>query len=222
MVAAPVRTAKKEETRHRLLEAALSLVAEKGFANASVAEIAARAGVTTGAVYSNFRSKEALLLALANWMAREAPTGPAGAPPDDTGKPLIEQLVDQALAVARFIDTAGSRRLAVVQLELFHLALRDRTVRREVRASSRRLTNQLARVLEDLGDVPNPGPPPSVEQLADACYACLSGLQQIRLLLPEFAPDELFEWAVRALLFAASEGVKLTPSRRAARRDPSR
>lgn len=51
-------------TRERLLQAAAEVFAEKGFAGASVDEIAERAGHTKGAVYSNFANKDDLFLAL--------------------------------------------------------------------------------------------------------------------------------------------------------------
>ena len=54
----------KRETQDRLLAAARELFLERGFHAASVADIAARAGYTTGAIYSNFGGKEDLFLAI--------------------------------------------------------------------------------------------------------------------------------------------------------------
>lgn len=56
-------TAKSEETRRRILEAALTLFREKGFDETSMREIAAAAGAATGAAYYYFDSKEALVMA---------------------------------------------------------------------------------------------------------------------------------------------------------------
>jgi AcrR family transcriptional regulator len=47
--------------RERLLAAATEVFAEKGYAGAGVAEIARRAGVTTGAIYSRYSGKAELL-----------------------------------------------------------------------------------------------------------------------------------------------------------------
>jgi AcrR family transcriptional regulator len=58
------RQEKKAETRARLLEAAESVFARRGFHAASVEEVAEEAGFSTGAVYSNFGGKEDLFLAL--------------------------------------------------------------------------------------------------------------------------------------------------------------
>lgn len=50
----------KDEVRDRILAAALSVFAERGFPGASIAEIARRAGVSTGNVYRYYESKESL------------------------------------------------------------------------------------------------------------------------------------------------------------------
>jgi AcrR family transcriptional regulator len=49
-------------TRSRLLTAAASVFAEKGYDGTRVQEIARRAGMTTGAIYANFDGKADLLL----------------------------------------------------------------------------------------------------------------------------------------------------------------
>ena len=51
-----------ETTRQRLLDAAGSVFSERGYDGAGVQEIARRAGLTTGAIYANFRGKADLLL----------------------------------------------------------------------------------------------------------------------------------------------------------------
>lgn len=58
------------EARARLIEAARSLVRHKGFAATSVDELCASAGVTKGAFFHHFPSKEALGVALIDdWTA---------------------------------------------------------------------------------------------------------------------------------------------------------
>lgn len=54
----------RAQTRRRLLEAAASVFAERGFHGASVDAICLAAGLTTGALYSNFKGKDELFLAL--------------------------------------------------------------------------------------------------------------------------------------------------------------
>src|SRR4051794_30412341 len=56
-------TDKSEETRQRIVDAALELFREKGFAETTMREIAAHAGVATGLAYYYFKSKEELVMA---------------------------------------------------------------------------------------------------------------------------------------------------------------
>src|SRR2546429_10012779 len=58
------RDDKKQQTRTRLLDAAAKVFAAKGYFGAAVDDIAEAAGLTKGAVYAHFRTKEALYLAL--------------------------------------------------------------------------------------------------------------------------------------------------------------
>ena len=51
-----------DDTRSRLLRAAAEVFAERGYDSAGVAEIARRAGLTTGAIYSRYSGKAELLL----------------------------------------------------------------------------------------------------------------------------------------------------------------
>lgn len=55
---------RSEETRSRILEAALKLFSSRGYNKASVDEICAAAGISKGAFYHHFESKQALFLAL--------------------------------------------------------------------------------------------------------------------------------------------------------------
>jgi AcrR family transcriptional regulator len=49
------------ETRSRLIEAAIEVFLENGYAKTRVQDIAKRAGLTTGAMYAHFKNKAALL-----------------------------------------------------------------------------------------------------------------------------------------------------------------
>ena len=52
-----------KDTEQKILEAALSLFRERGFADATMRDIAARAGVASGLAYYYFDSKDAIVLA---------------------------------------------------------------------------------------------------------------------------------------------------------------
>src|SRR5512143_3765904 len=55
---------RSEETRGRIMQAAIQLFSSRGFNSASVDDICAEAGVSKGAFYHHFESKQALFLAL--------------------------------------------------------------------------------------------------------------------------------------------------------------
>lgn len=54
------RTRRREDTRQKLYEAAVDLIAERGYSATTVDDIALRAGVAKGTVYYNFASKTEL------------------------------------------------------------------------------------------------------------------------------------------------------------------
>jgi TetR/AcrR family transcriptional regulator, cholesterol catabolism regulator len=54
------RSRQRKDTRQRLYEAAIALIAERGYSATTVDDIAERAGVAKGTVYYNFPSKTAL------------------------------------------------------------------------------------------------------------------------------------------------------------------
>lgn len=59
-----LRRQPRAQTRQDLLDAAARVIARRGLNGASVEAVSEEAGFSTGAVYSNFESKEALFLAL--------------------------------------------------------------------------------------------------------------------------------------------------------------
>lgn len=68
-------TRKAEETRQRVLEAALALFAERGFEETTMRDVARRAGLATGAAYYYFASKEELIHEFYRGSAVEADEG---------------------------------------------------------------------------------------------------------------------------------------------------
>jgi AcrR family transcriptional regulator len=62
---------KSEETKARILEAALAVFRERGFEQATMREVAAKAGVAVGAAYYYFDSKDAIVMAFYEQSQRE-------------------------------------------------------------------------------------------------------------------------------------------------------
>lgn len=70
-------TKKSDETKARILEAALAVFRERGFQSATMREIAAQAQVAVGAAYYYFDSKDAIVMAF--YERAQSEMGPAAA-----------------------------------------------------------------------------------------------------------------------------------------------
>jgi AcrR family transcriptional regulator len=68
--AVPQRTG-SEETRRQVLETALALFRERGFEDTTIRDIAGRAGLSLGAAYYYFKSKEAIVGAYYDYVQQE-------------------------------------------------------------------------------------------------------------------------------------------------------
>jgi AcrR family transcriptional regulator len=123
-----------------VLQAAGQVFAERGFAAASLDQVAAAAGFTKGAVYSNFGSKDELFLALmTDEVARRV----------DVVESALRETTHLADALAA-VGTELSRREATWQLlylEFWQRAVRDPDVRRAFVASRRDLRTRIADVV---------------------------------------------------------------------------
>ena len=97
-----------EATRRKLLAAARREFADSGLAGARVDEIAARAGVNKQLVYHYFGDKDALYLAVLEWVyeeirAQERKLNLTGLPPRQAIRKLIESSFDHLAAHPDFI-----------------------------------------------------------------------------------------------------------------------
>ena len=91
------RTATKPDARTKLLDAALSLIRTKGFSATTVDELCAAAGVTKGAFFHHFKSKDQLGVAAGDYWSKTTGTLFAEAPYHDHAEPL-----DRILAYLEF------------------------------------------------------------------------------------------------------------------------
>ena len=101
------RAERQAQTRRELLDAAARVFVERGFQGSSVEQIAAEAGYTRGAFYSNFSSKEELFVELLNERVYAAYTAMAEAPLRDPSRaPTLEETGEMLAAMQA--DVEGS------------------------------------------------------------------------------------------------------------------
>ncbi|MDQ2733487.1 MAG: TetR/AcrR family transcriptional regulator [Pseudomonadota bacterium] len=88
---------RRESTQLKILEAAINILQERGFASATMQEIAREAGVTPGALQHHFGSKEALVEFIIESVFRDAGAGGLAWPDADLAlDPRAAQFVDRA------------------------------------------------------------------------------------------------------------------------------
>src|SRR5471030_1504302 len=137
----PSVTRKRSQTVSRLLDAADAVIAEKGFQRATLEEIAGRAGLTTGAIYSNFGGKEDLFLAV---VGRRPVAFSANAQPNRTIAENFREIGEDCAATL-----PAARAHAAFQAEFLLYALTHEEMRR--------------RVAQRYADKFDPPPPPAVD-----------------------------------------------------------
>jgi TetR/AcrR family transcriptional regulator, transcriptional repressor for nem operon len=72
--------APKAGARQKLLDAALTVIREKGYAATTLEDLCAKAGVTKGAFFHHFKNKDALAVAAANYWSEKTDALFAAAP----------------------------------------------------------------------------------------------------------------------------------------------
>ena len=107
-----------EKTRQAVIESALDVFSEKGFAKATFDEIAARAGFTKGAVYWYFRNKADLVSALiVEYMERKRMELAENIPSGDTLDDLLEYFTLWANVLKEDVRFSKFHRFIICQME---------------------------------------------------------------------------------------------------------
>jgi AcrR family transcriptional regulator len=185
----PQRGDKRDRTRMKLLEAARALIREKGFEHTTLREVASRAGMTSGAIYGNFKNRDDLFIALAEvyW--------PPIKPRFRAGSSFAEKMRAMAEATIAAIPErweAAQGRLMGMAYTLSHKEIRARV--REVTMRSYASGAEWLRSTAAEGELPM-----RAENLVCVIHALTEGLVFQRLMTPELVPDEVFYDAFAAL-----------------------
>lgn len=180
---------KRARTRAALLEAARQLIRERGYDGATLQAVAERAGMTSGAIYGNFRNRDDLFIALGQ--AYWAPVKPR-IRADSTFAEMMRALADAYVAAIPEREAAAVGRLTGMAHALSHEALRA-----EVAAVTRASFATGAAWLRGVAD--EGGLPMPADTLVLLIHAVTEGLLFQRFLTPELVPDEAFRAAFAAL-----------------------
>lgn len=161
-------------TRNRLLDAAAEVFCEKGYDGTTVAEVARKAGLTTGAIYANFRDKGELLLKTIERGSDQAVSDLEAA--RQAGVSAANRLL--LMARRMVVDPDPTQRLLLV--EMFSAARRDPDVAERVAAMLAAMEDEVGRLIERAkhdGDVAEKW---ETEAIARFCMALGLGYAQMR------------------------------------------
>ena len=176
------------ETRTKLLDAAAKVFAEKGYDGTSMDDIAGEAGMTKGALYWNFDSKEALFHALLEERLYAPLRGLVEYTRDAEPEASTAQ---RGSAVMAAIQTNPG--LVAIGYERWLQAFRDEAKRGEQADLWRTMRDALADALktraQHLGAPAFDVPP---ERVATMYIGLAHGMAMWRLIDPSIADDELY------------------------------
>ena len=198
------RAESKARTRERLLDAAARTFARKGYAGASVEEIAESAGYSIGALYSNFGGKQELFLEL---MAGRA---------SRRRRAMVAEILqaddDPVEALAELLQRTGSPDpdLMALRAEFWLYAVRNPEAMGALTAQRREQIDALVEVVS--AAMSRLGVPAGVSATAVATVslAMFQGLMRQRRIDPERVSGELLAQGLR-WLFAGLQASAARP-----------
>jgi len=168
----------RDESRARIMDAALDLFGRDGYDGTSVRAIAERAGVAVGLVYNHFPGKDALLRALFEASMADVRESFAQAEAGGSAAERIERLVRASFAILRRREKFWRLSYGVRMQQAVLAGLGDRVLA---------WTGEIRRVLE--GYLREAGfPDPEIE--AAVLFALIDGVSQHYVLDPANYPLE--------------------------------
>jgi AcrR family transcriptional regulator len=205
----PSREEKKAATRARLVAAAATVFARLGFAGASLEDIADEAGLTKGAVYSNFESKDDLIKAV----LRDRLDEPARAIPALVSGEL--SIKDRAARASELFvrQMEQDREAALLDVEFSMYLARNPEMVPRFSEGARELRRTMARAMEEWAARDGVPLPLDSETLVAGVFALGNGIRLARLSDPDATPEDLFG-KMLALIMSSSAAPDGTPRAR--------
>ncbi len=192
---------RRERTRQHLIDAGAVVFGRRGYHGASLDEVAATAGFTKGAVYSNFKNKDDLFVAVLEQQI-QGQIGEAEAMMTDR-----TQLGPSQLDALRSMLTPHYEvNWMALYLEFVLYALRNPAARTLLQEFRRRTRDAVERMVRQEWGTLGVEPELSPRSFATITLAVFNGLDLERLVDPDDVPTSVTE-DVLAFMFAAARGL---------------
>jgi AcrR family transcriptional regulator len=186
----------RDQTRARLLQAAGKVFAKHGYDGASLDDVAAAAGLTKGAVYSSFASKDELFYALMRERIGERLALVAAATDRQTTLEGATRAAGASLAELIFSHPDWQ----LLFIEFWARAVRDPSLRAELARHRRAARELIAQFLEQQATQLGVDLPAPADQLAVAVLALSNGIAIEQLADPDTVDPAVFGTTLRLLL----------------------
>ena len=190
-------------TREHLLEAAAIVFARDGFHAATLDEVASTAGFTKGAVYSNFKNKEDLFLALLDQRI-ERQVGVVAEVLESGSHDAAEQFPRVRALFAG--DLFWNDDFAMLHLEFVLYARRHPEARAKLAASAVRTRELVRRLIDEEYASIGMTPKYATEDVAEFSLALFSGFGLERLVDPTAVTDRTLDTTLAVLYDALLGG----------------
>lgn len=190
------REEKKAANRKKLLDAAATLVASKGAVATTLDAIAEKAGLTKGAVYSNFGSKEDLIEELARVAGVSINT--EADLMDETGS-VAELLVELGREIEATFQGASSRTWRLT-FEILNYAQHNARVRRDIAAEWRRNRELSSEWYERVAKASGEELLVSGKEISLVIEAIALGVATLQTIDPRAVPAGFVSRAIRLIL----------------------
>lgn len=191
------REIKQQRTRSQLLDGAARVFARRGYHVATLEEVAAEVGLTKGAVYSNFESKEKLFLELVDReiakRAREIRAVAGAGSPEAMAREAERQF-------QRFVQEEPHWPLLFY--EFFSYGARNEELREHFLNGRRALYGVIGEAIQRQAKALGVEPQWPIGQIAVVVEALMNGLAFIRVIDPDRVPDGLFGAVMGRVMFA--------------------
>lgn len=195
------REEKRAETRVQILDAAEAIFPRRGYHEASVEEIADQAGLSTGAVYSNFEGKADLCLALyERHVARHVRELEEAVARGATAQAQIEGASRHLLDFMR-----RDAEWLLLDMEFLAYAARHPEVRKRYAEIHGVMRESVVGLLEQATESFDLSLPAAPQELAVIMNALSMGFVFEKLADPERVPDDALETAFALVLKASAQ-----------------
>jgi AcrR family transcriptional regulator len=187
-------------TRQHLLDAAAIVFARDGFHGSTLDEVAATAGFSKGAVYSNFKSKDDLFLELLHDRVDRqfAVVGEAL----ETGSHDQAEQYPRILQILRSATSPWDDSFVTLWLEFILYARRNPDAQKKLAASAQRARAQVQALIEHEYEAVGVTPNYPTADLAEIGLALFNGLGIDRIVDPSAVSDRMLDTTLSFLFDA--------------------